>query len=118
MRFSARTAFSRDEALAALDLATGKPFYRIRPRKRALEFLAFLKTLRARWAGEKLYVICNSYSPLKGRVSQRRASGGLLKVYLSAGERRLHTPRRTSVSSADPSESLVVRRIRATSDVR
>jgi transposase len=49
--------------LAALDLATGKLFYRIRPRKRALEFLAFRKTLRARWAGEKLYVICDNYSP-------------------------------------------------------
>lgn len=45
------------QMLAALDLATGKLFYRIRPRKRALEFLALLKTLRARWAGEKLYVI-------------------------------------------------------------
>jgi transposase len=51
------------QMLAALDLATGKLFYRIRPRKRALEFLAFLKTLRARWAGEKLYVICDNYSP-------------------------------------------------------
>lgn len=49
--------------LVALNLATGKLFYRIRPRKRALEFLAFLKTLRARWAGEKLYVICDNYSP-------------------------------------------------------
>ncbi|MBB4906273.1 helix-turn-helix domain-containing protein [Actinophytocola algeriensis] len=34
--------------LAALDLATGKIFYRIRDRKRHREFLGFLKTLRAR----------------------------------------------------------------------
>ncbi|SES36040.1 DDE superfamily endonuclease [Lentzea xinjiangensis] len=32
------------QMLAALDLVTGKLFYRIRPRKRAIEFLAFLKT--------------------------------------------------------------------------
>ena len=51
------------QMLAALDLATGKLFYRIRPRKRWMEFLAFLKVLRARWAGEKLYVICDNYSP-------------------------------------------------------
>jgi transposase len=34
--------------LAALDLTTGKLFYRIRPRKRSLEFLGLLKALRAR----------------------------------------------------------------------
>ncbi|MCW2717590.1 MAG: Transposase, family [Pseudonocardia sp.] len=34
--------------LAALDLATGKLFYRIRPRKRATEFLDLLTTLQAR----------------------------------------------------------------------
>ena len=51
------------QMLAALDLTTGKLFYRIHPRKRAIEFLAFLKTLRARWAGERLYVICDNYSP-------------------------------------------------------
>jgi transposase len=49
--------------LAALDLATGKLFYRIRARKRWIEFLDLLKTLRARWPGEKLYVVCDNFSP-------------------------------------------------------
>jgi transposase len=49
--------------LAALDLATGKLFYRIRARKRWLEFLDLLKSLRARWPGEKLYVVCDNFSP-------------------------------------------------------
>src|SRR3712207_4430849 len=49
--------------LAALDLATGKLFYRIRTRKRWLEFLDLLKVLRARWPGEKLYVVCDNFSP-------------------------------------------------------
>ena len=49
--------------LAALDLATGKLFYRIRPRKRAVEFLELLKALRGRWPGEKLYVVCDNFSP-------------------------------------------------------
>jgi transposase len=49
--------------LAALDLATGKIFYRIRDRKRHREFLDLLKTLRTRWTGEKLYVVCDNFSP-------------------------------------------------------
>jgi transposase len=49
--------------LAALDLATGKLFYRIRSRKRAVEFLGLLKALRVRWPGEKLYVVCDNFSP-------------------------------------------------------
>jgi transposase len=49
--------------LAALDLATGKLFYRIKPRKRAAEFLDLLKTLRARWPDQKLYIICDNFSP-------------------------------------------------------
>jgi transposase len=49
--------------LAALDLATGKIYYRIRDRKRHREFLDLLKALRARWTGEKLYVICDNFSP-------------------------------------------------------
>jgi transposase len=51
--------------IAALDLATGKLYYRIRKRKRWREFLSFLKTLRRRWPGEKLYVIMDNYSPHK-----------------------------------------------------
>lgn len=49
--------------LAALDLTTGKLFYRIRPRKRAAEFLDLLRMLRARWPGEKLYIVCDNFSP-------------------------------------------------------
>jgi hypothetical protein len=49
--------------LAALDLATGKLFYRIRDRKRFIEFLDLLKALRARWPREKLYVVCDNFSP-------------------------------------------------------
>lgn len=52
--------------LAALDLATGKLFYRIRDRKRSrefLEFLKFLKVLRGRWPEDKLYLICDNFSP-------------------------------------------------------
>lgn len=40
----------------ALDLATGKMFYRFRDRKRFQEFLAFLRQLRHRYNG-KLYVV-------------------------------------------------------------
>jgi transposase len=49
--------------LAALDLTTGRLFYRIRDRKRWIEFLGLLKVLRGRWPGEKLYVICDNFSP-------------------------------------------------------
>jgi transposase len=51
--------------LAALDLATGKLYYRIRPRKRWREFLGLLKALRARWPEEKLYVVLDNFSPHK-----------------------------------------------------
>ncbi|MEB3960541.1 IS630 family transposase [Streptomyces kunmingensis] len=51
--------------LAALDLATGKIYYRIRQRKRWREFLGLLKTLRDRWPGEKLYVVLDNFSPHK-----------------------------------------------------
>jgi hypothetical protein len=44
----------------ALDLRAGQLHYRIRDRKRWTEFLAFLKTLRARWPGEKLYLILDT----------------------------------------------------------
>jgi hypothetical protein len=46
----------------ALDLRSGQLYYRIRNRKRWTEFLAFLKSLRARWLGQKLYLICDNYS--------------------------------------------------------
>jgi hypothetical protein len=51
--------------LAALDLATGKLYYRIRPRKHWREFLSLLKALRARWPREKLYVVLDNFSPHK-----------------------------------------------------
>ncbi|WP_454199334.1 IS630 family transposase [Nocardia sp. Marseille-Q1738] len=51
--------------LGALDLATGKIHYRIRDRKRWQEFLSLLKSLRARWPGQKLYVIIDNFSPHK-----------------------------------------------------
>ncbi|WP_199565603.1 IS630 family transposase [Spongiactinospora rosea] len=51
--------------LGAMDLATGRLYHRIRRRKRWKEFLTFLKALRARWPGERLYVICDNYSPHK-----------------------------------------------------
>jgi transposase len=49
--------------LAALDLATGRLLYRIKDRKRWIEFLGLLKALRARWPEEKLYVVCDNFSP-------------------------------------------------------
>ena len=49
--------------LAALDLATGRLFYQIRDRKRWIEFLDLLKALRARWPDEKLYAVCDNFSP-------------------------------------------------------
>ncbi|WP_240505254.1 IS630 family transposase [Nocardia mangyaensis] len=50
-----------------LDLATGLLYYRIRDRKRWTEFLAFLTSLRARWPGDKLYLILDNYSVHKRR---------------------------------------------------
>lgn len=51
--------------LGALDLATGRIHYRIRDHKRWQEFLAFLKSLRARWPGQRLYVIVDNFGPHK-----------------------------------------------------
>ncbi len=50
---------------AALDLATGKITYRIRDRKRWRESLTFLKQLRRRWPGQRLYLILDNYGPHK-----------------------------------------------------
>ena len=64
--------------LAALDLATGRLFNRIRPRKRAIEFLDLLKALQARWPGEKLYVVCDNFSPHRhARVRAWCAANGV-----------------------------------------
>ncbi|MFB7116021.1 IS630 family transposase [Streptomyces sp. NPDC056291] len=51
--------------LAALDLATGRLYYRIRRRKRRREFLDLLKVLRTRWPGQKLHVVLDNFSPHK-----------------------------------------------------
>ena len=64
-----RATFNRTQGvrhmIAGLDLATGKLFYRIRDRKRWREFLSFLKSLRHRWPGQKLYLIVDNFSPHK-----------------------------------------------------
>ncbi|WBC03739.1 IS630 family transposase [Micromonospora sp. WMMA1976] len=64
-----RATYTRDQGvrhmIAALDLATGRLHYRIRDRKRWREFLSFLKTLRRRWPDQKLYLICDNFSPHK-----------------------------------------------------
>jgi hypothetical protein len=39
--------------------------WRIRARKRWQEFLAFLKLLRQRWSGQKLYLVLDNFSPHK-----------------------------------------------------
>ncbi|MGW1498289.1 helix-turn-helix domain-containing protein [Streptomyces mirabilis] len=62
--------------LAALDLATGKLYYRIRPRKRWREFLGLLKALRARRPREKQYVVLDNFSPHKHAKSTRRSALG------------------------------------------
>jgi transposase len=64
-----RATYNRNDGvmhmLAALDLATGQMFYRIRARKRWREFLSFLKTLRDRWPDDRLYLVLDNFSPHK-----------------------------------------------------
>lgn len=66
-----RATYNRTQGVrhmfGALDLATGQLYYRIRDRKRWTEFLTFLKSLRTRWPGEKLYLILDNYSVHKRR---------------------------------------------------
>lgn len=50
---------------AALDLASGEMFYRIRDRKRWVEFLDFLRQLRRRFAEGRLYLVLDNFSPHK-----------------------------------------------------
>jgi transposase len=69
--------------LAALDLATGKLYYRIRPHKRWREFLGLLKALRARWPGEKLYLVLDNFSPHKhAKVRAWAADNDIQLVFL------------------------------------
>jgi len=64
----------------ALDLATGQLYYRIRDRKRWMEFLAFLKSLRARRPGQKLYLICDNYSVHKRREVREWCAGNAVEL--------------------------------------
>ncbi|MEU7768135.1 IS630 family transposase [Nocardia sp. NPDC049190] len=69
--------------LGALDLKTGKIHYRIRDRKRWQEFLSLLKSLRARWPGERLYVIADNFSPHKrAEVRAWAGANGVELVFL------------------------------------
>jgi transposase len=69
--------------LAALDLATGKIYYRIRQRKRWREFLGLLKTLRSRRPGEKLYAVLGNFSPHKhAKVRSWAADNDVELVFL------------------------------------
>lgn len=82
-----RATYHRDHGvrhlLGALDLATGRIHYRFRDRKRWIESLAFLKTLRARWPREKLYVIADNFSPHKrAEVREWAANNNVELVFL------------------------------------
>jgi transposase len=57
-----RTAGVR-HMFAALDLASGQMFYRIRDRKRWTEFLDFLRQMRRRFPHGRLYVVLDNFSP-------------------------------------------------------
>jgi transposase len=74
-----RATYNRNDGvrhmLAALDLATGKILYRIRPRKRHREFLDLLKALRVRWPGEKLYLVMDNFSPHRHPDVRKWAAG-------------------------------------------
>jgi hypothetical protein len=65
LRATCRRTSGVRHMLAALDLATGQIIYRIRERKRWREFLVSLKLLRARWPGQKLYLIAGDFFPHK-----------------------------------------------------
>lgn len=56
---------SRRISRTAKDPVTGRLYHRIRKRKRRREVSSFLKSLRTRRPGEKLYVIADNYSPHK-----------------------------------------------------
>ena len=51
------------QMFAALDLASGQLFYRLRDRKRWAEFLGFLRQLRTRFPSGRLLVVCDNFSP-------------------------------------------------------
>ena len=77
--------------IAALDLATGKITYRIGERKRWREFLAFLKLLRGRWPGQKLYLVADNFSPHKHpKVTSCAAATNVELVFPLASASRLN----------------------------
>jgi hypothetical protein len=63
--------------------AAGDRGVRIRERKRWREFLAFLKLLRARWPGQKLYLVVDNFSPHKHpKVTGWAAENNVEMVFL------------------------------------
>jgi transposase len=67
---------------AALDLASGEMFYRIRDRKRWSEFLDFLRQIRRRFPTGRLYVVLDNYSPhKKAEVAAWCAANDVEPVY-------------------------------------
>ena len=56
--------------------------YRIRDRKRWREFLAFLKLLRARWPGQKIYLVINNFSPTSTQGHRLGRGNNVELVYL------------------------------------
>jgi len=76
LRASYRRTSGVRHMIAALDLATGQVFDRIRARKRRREYLAFLKLLRQRWPAGRLYLIADNFSPHKHpQVTPRSPAG-------------------------------------------
>ena len=85
LRASCRRTAGVRHMIAALDLATGQMTYRIRQRKRWRELLSFLKLVRQRWPGQKLYVIMDNFSPHKHpQVLTWAAANGVELVFLPA----------------------------------
>jgi transposase len=85
LRASYRRTAGVRHMIAALDLATGQIFYRIRKRKRWREYLAFLKLLRQRWPAGRLYVIADNFSPHKHpQVTSWAATHDVDLVFLPA----------------------------------
>lgn len=65
LRATYRRTAGVQHMFAALDLASGEMFYRIRDRKRAIEFLDFLRQLRRRFPTGRLYVVLDNYGSHK-----------------------------------------------------
>jgi hypothetical protein len=60
--------------LAALDLATGRLYYRIRPRERWCEFLSLLKTLHIPLARSEAVRSAEQLLPAQARQSPARTA--------------------------------------------